>query len=243
MVVLAGRDVARVLVVVAHPDDAEFWAGGTIACWTGAGVAVTYLVLTDGDQGGWDPGVPRAAIPGIRRAEQEQAARVLGVREVRFLGLREGGIHPGSPWLGRELVRAIRQVRPQRVLTWSPEWNWQRFRSCHPDHRATGEAVLRAVYPAAGNPFAYPELAAEGLPPWTVAEAWLLNSPQPDHYVDVTGTFQRTLAAVGAHRSQVGHRTGAELARMLRQRLAANAEAAGLPAGRLAEAFQLVATG
>lgn len=236
-------DVERILVVVAHPDDAEFWLGGTAAIWTGSGIAVTYLVLTDGDAGGFDPAIPRSEIPQIRRAEQEQAAEVLGVSDVRFAGLVEGGIDGMDHWLHQELVRVLRQVRPQRVVTWSPEWNWERFRSCHPDHLATGAAVLRAIYPDAGNRFALPNLLDdEGLEPWTVDEVWLINSPaqEVNRYVDVTDAFDRKVAAVSAYPSQV--KDQAALRERLRDRIAANTAAAGLPAGRLAEAFQVVIT-
>jgi len=146
--------VERVLVVVAHPDDSEFWVGGAIAQWTDAGIEVTYCVLSDGEAGGFDPTIPRVQIPQIRRAEQIEAAALLGVRDVRFFGLDEGGFRQDSRELRLDLVRVIRQVRPQRVVTWSPEWNWQRFRSCHPDHLATGATVLAAIYPDAGNQFA-----------------------------------------------------------------------------------------
>src|SRR5579859_7109361 len=236
--------VERVLVVVAHPDDSEFWVGGTIALWADAGIEVTYCVLSDGEAGGFDPAIPRAQIPQIRRAEQAEAAALLGVHDVRFFGLGEGGFRRSSRELHVDLVRMIRQVRPQRVVTWSPEWNWQRFRSCHPDHLATGVAVLTAIYPDAGNQFALPHLRTnEGLEPWTVREAWLLNSPQREvnHYVDITATFDRKVTAVRAHASQV--KDPATLADRLRQRIAPNTAAAGLPEGRLAEAFQVVVTG
>ena len=164
--VLADDEVERVLVVVAHPDDVDFWAGGTVACWTSAGIAVTYFVISDGDAGGFDPEVPRSAIPDIRRAEQEAAAAVLGVSDVRFLGDPDGCIEP-SYALRRDITRLIRQVRPARILTWSPEWSWRRFHRNHPDHRAAGEAALSAVFPDARNPFAHPELLnEEGLEPW-----------------------------------------------------------------------------
>jgi len=233
--------VQSVLVVIAHPDDAEFWLGGTIAGWTAAGTEVSYVVLTDGEAGGFDPAIPRADIPKIRRAEQEKAAAVLGVSDVHFLGLPEGGLlHPGRE-LHVELVRAIRRVRPQRIVTWSPEWNWQRFRSCHPDHLATGTLTLQAVYPDAGNPFALSFLREDdGLEPWTAEEIWLINSPQVNvnHYVDVTDSFERKVAAVQVHESQAGHRD--DLEAYLRHRIEANTAAAGLPEGRLAEAFQVV---
>jgi LmbE family N-acetylglucosaminyl deacetylase len=230
---------------VAHPDDVEFWLGGTVARWTSAGViTVTYAVLTDGDAGGFDPATPRSEVAGIRRAEQEAAAAVLGVRDVRFFGLAEGSLVQPSRELHVEVVRLIRRVRPQRVVTWSPEWNWQRFRSCHPDHLATGALTLRAIYPDAGNPFALMSLRDdEGLDPWTVPEVWLLNSParEVNHFVDVTDEFERKVAAVQAHHSQVGNRR--QLAEELRQRVAANTAAAGLPEGRIVEAFQVVRTG
>ena len=231
----------RSLVIVAHPDDAEFWAGGTIARWTDAGVAVTYCVLTDGETGGYDESVPRDDIPRIRRAEQLQAAALLGVNDVHFFGRGEGALRSDDLQLRRELVRLIRQVRPQRVITWSPEWNWQRFRSCHPDHRAAGEITLHAIYPDAGNQFAYLSLREEGLDAWTVREVWLLNSAQVNHYVDVTETFERKVAAVRLHQSQIGNRQ--ELNAELSERIAPNTAAAQLPAGRLAEAFQVVITG
>jgi LmbE family N-acetylglucosaminyl deacetylase len=213
IVVLADDQVERALVVVAHPDDADFWAGGTIASWTSAGIAVTYGVLSDGDSGGFDPQVPRSAIPGIRRAEQQAAAAVLGVADVRFLGYPDGCIEP--------------------------KWSWRPFHRNHPDHRAAGEATMSAIFPDARNPFAHPELLdEEGLKPWEVGEVWLIGSPSPNHYVDVTDRFDRKLAALQAHKSQTGHRD--RLAEGLRERLASNSQAAGLPAGRLAEAFQVV---
>lgn len=231
--------VERVLVVIAHPDDAEFWLGGTVAVWADAGTQVSYLVLTDGQAGGFDPEVPRGDIPRMRRAEQRKAAAALGVHEVQFLGLDEGSLLSPSRQLHTELVRAVRRTRPQRLVTWSPEWNWQRFRSCHPDHLATGLVTLQAVYPDAGNPFALPFLEQdEGLEPWTVEEIWLINSPQVNHYVDITATFERKVHAVRLHTSQTAHHE--DLAGRLRDRIAANTAAAGLQEGRLAEAFQTV---
>lgn len=237
---LAEHEVERALVIVAHPDDAEFWASGTIARWVDTGVAVTYCVLTDGETGGYDANIPRDEVPHIRRAEQQKAAASLGVKDVRFLGLPEGELQPRDMQLRRELVRLIRQVRPQRVITWSPEWNWQRFRSCHPDHRATGEIALSAIYPDAGNQFAHLSLREEGLEAWTVREAWLINSPHANHYVDITETFERKVAAARLHKSQTGNRK--DLAGELHARIAANTVAAQLPADRLAEAFQVVVT-
>jgi LmbE family N-acetylglucosaminyl deacetylase len=244
MPVLPDEAVERVLVIIAHPDDAEFWLGGTIAAWADLGIEVSYCVLTDGDGGGFDPAVPREDIPRIRQAEQRQAADILGVKAVQFLGLAEEGLAGAGRQLHEELVRAIRRGRPQRVVTWSPEWNWERFRSCHPDHLATGAASLEAIYPDASNRFALAHLRdSEGLEPWTVREAWLINSPEREvnHYVDITTTFERKVTAVRAHASQIKDPSG--LHDRLRERIARNTMAAGLAGGRLAEAFQVVVTG
>lgn len=241
---LSHSDADRVLAIVAHPDDAEFWLGGTIARWTADGIEVSYCVLTDGAGGGFDPDISREEIPGIRRAEQRKAAASLGVQKVEFFGLAEGSLRDGRRELHENLVRVIRQSRPHRVVTWSPEWNWQRFRSCHPDHLATGTAVLEAIYPDASNPFALTHLRdGDGLEPWTVREVWLINSPEREvnHYVDITETFDRKVAAVRTHASQI--KDPGTLAERLRQRIAHNTAAAGLPEGRLAEAFQVVVTG
>jgi LmbE family N-acetylglucosaminyl deacetylase len=112
---------------------------------------VTYGVLSDGDSGGFDSDVPRSAIPGIRRAEQKAAAAVLGVADMRFLGYPDGCIEP-SYALRRDITRLIRQVRPARLLTWSPEWSWRRFHRNHPDHRAAGEAAMSAVFSRCPEP-------------------------------------------------------------------------------------------
>jgi LmbE family N-acetylglucosaminyl deacetylase len=128
--------------------------------------------------------------------------------------------------LADDVVRVVRQMRPRRLLTWSPEWNWSRFRtSCHIDHRATGEVALTAAYPDAGNDFAHRTLLDhEALKPWTVEEIWMLNGTEPNHYVDVTDTFDQKIEALRAHRSQTGHRD--RLAIEMRERIEPNTAAA-----------------
>lgn len=228
----------RVLVVTAHPDDVDYGAAGTIATWTAAGVEVTYCVATDGDAGGFDPEVPRAEIPAIRRAEQRAAATELGVDDVRFLGYPDGQL-TASLALRRDISRVIRQVRPDRVLCQSPVRNLRRLPASHPDHLAAGEAALCAVYPDARNPFAHPELLGEeGLEAWIVPEVWMMGGPEPDHVVDITDTFARKLAALRAHASQTAHM--ADLEERIRGWLTATATAGGLPAGRLGEGFTVV---
>jgi len=235
-----GAAVHRVHAVTAHPDDIDFGAAGTIAAWTEAGLEVAYCLVTYGDAGGYDE-TPRAEMKVIREAEQRAAAKALGVTDVTFLGHPDGRLYVTHE-LRRDITRVIRRVRPQRVLTQSPERNWQRIYPSHPDHLATGEATVCAVYPDARNPFAHPELLAdEGLEAWTVAEVWMMGGPQPNHYVDVTDTFDRKVAALRAHASQTSHMT--DLEGMLRGWNAANATAGGLPEGRLAESFHVIATG
>ena len=237
---LLDAEVERALVVVAHPDDVDFGAGGTVAAWTEAGVEVTYCICTDGDAGGFDPAVPRDQIGGIRQAEQRAAAKEVGVEDVVFLGYPDGRLLV-TVELRRDISRVIRQVRPQRLLMQSPERNWQRIYSSHPDHLAAGEAAISAVYPDARNPFAHLELAAAGHEAWTVPEVWVMTTgDKADRFVDVTATFDRKLAALRAHVSQTAHMD--DLEGMLRGWLQLNARAGGLPEGRLAEAFQVVGT-
>jgi LmbE family N-acetylglucosaminyl deacetylase len=234
-------EISSVLCVAAHPDDLDFGASGTIAGFVDAGITVTYLLCTRGDQGGFDD-TPREEMPLLREREQRAAAAAVGVTDVRFLdGFRDGWLDPTHE-LQREIVRVIRQVRPQRMLVQSPERHWNRIGASHPDHLAAGEASVRAVYPAARNPFSYPELLAdEGLEPWTVKELWLMADPAAEHVVDITDRFDRKLAALHAHASQTSHMD--DLESMLRGWGAGLARAAGLPEGRLAEAFRVVHTG
>jgi LmbE family N-acetylglucosaminyl deacetylase len=239
--VLSDTEVQRILIIVAHPDDVDFGAAGTIARWTEAGIEVVYCLVTDGDAGGHDDSVPRAEIAPLRRKEQTAAAACVGVSDLRFLGYPDGRVE-ATLGLRKDLARVIRQVRPDRVVCPSPERNYARMGVSHPDHRAVGSAALDAIYPDARNPFAFAELRAEeGLEPWTVREVWLPGGPAPNHYVDVTDTFDRKVAALRAHESQTGHMDSLE--EFLRGWLARAAAQASLPEGRLAEAFQVLDSG
>lgn len=233
-------EIGRILVITAHPDDVDFGAAGTVATWTEAGIDVVYCVVTDGEAGGNDRSIARADMALLRRAEQLAAAKCVGVEDVKFLGYPDGRVE-ATIGLRKDLTRVIRQVRPDRVVTQSPERNYARIPASHPDHRAVGTSALDAVYPDARNEFAFPELLAdEGLEPWTVREVWLAGSPQAQHFVDITETFGRKLAALQAHQSQTGQMDNLE--EFLRGWLSRSAELAGLPEGHLAEAFQLLRT-
>ena len=228
----------RALVIMAHPDDVDFGAAGTVATWTREGVSVSYGIVTDGDAGGFDTAASRESIPGIRRAEQRAAAAEVGVQDVHFLGYRDGYVEPTHA-LRCDISRLIRRIRPHRMLIQSPERNYDRLPASHPDHLASGEAAICAIYPDARNPFAHPSLLLdEGLDAWIVPEVWLVASPTPNHFVDVTETFEAKLRAIRRHASQLANPE--ETAERVREWLTQAAVAAGFENGRLAEAFQVI---
>jgi LmbE family N-acetylglucosaminyl deacetylase len=234
-------DVQRVLVVTAHPDDVDFGSAGTIATWTKAGIEVAYAIATSGDAGGFDD-TPRQEMAAIRQAEQRAAAAAVGVTDVTFLGYPDGALYVTHE-LRRDIARQIRRVRPDRVLTTSPERDWGRVASAHGDHVRIGEATFDAVYPDARNPFAHPTLLHdEGLEPWTVREMWFTNTPTADHAVDITDVFEQKLAALREHVSQIPPERVDGLADRIRQWNGANAERLGLPAGHLAEIYSIIHT-
>jgi LmbE family N-acetylglucosaminyl deacetylase len=235
------HSVQRVLMIAAHPDDVDFGSAGTIATWTGAGIEVSYCIVTDGDAGGFDPAVPRSAIGAIRQDEQRKAAATLGVTDVEFLGYPDGRLTVSFE-LRRDIARAIRRTRPDRVVVPSPHRDLRNVYVSHPDHQAAGEAALCAIYPDARNPFAHPELLSEeGLDAHTVPEVWILSAnDRADHYVDITDTFDRKIAALRAHISQTAHMTALE--ERMRAWGSMQAQAAGLAEGRLAEGYLVLDT-
>ena len=233
--------VARALVITAHPDDVDFGAAGTVRGWTLAGTEVTYCVCTSGEAGRAE-GMSAAEGAAVRRAEQRAAAAEAGVDDVRFLDPPDGRVTADLA-LRREISAVIREVRPQRVLTHSPEINWANPALAHPDHRAVGEAALAAVYPDARNRFAHPELLERGLQPWSAAELWLSEAPEErvNHAADVTEHFPAKVAALTAHRSQTARFE--DLDGFLREHLRGNARRWELGEDRYAEVFQVVHTG
>ena len=236
---LDDAEVQRVLCVMAHPDDVDFGCAGTVATWVKAGIEVSYCIVTDGDAGGFDPTVPRAEIAGIRRAEQTAAANEVGVTDLTFLGYPDGRLEVTLD-LRRDITRVIRQVRPDRVVCQSPDRNFQRIFASHPDHLATGEATLCAVYPDARNPFTFTELADEGLEAWSVREVWMNAMQNPNRFVDISDTVEHKLAALRCHVSQLPDEE-ATMERV-RQWVMATAKAAGLPDGSAAEGFFVIET-
>lgn len=198
------RPFSRALVVVAHPDDAEFGAAGTIARWVRMGTDVRYLVLTDGASGSADPHMTRERLVAIRAAEQEAACKRLGVSDITMLGYRDGYLE-ATVEARRKVAAEIRRHRPEAVLTLNPELRWSPSGYVnHPDHRATGDLVLHAINPAASTRLWDPTLIDEGLEPWDVAELWLMSFGDGPDVADVTGTFASKLAALRCHASQLG---------------------------------------
>ena len=237
--VLSNEGVERVLVITAHPDDVDFGAAGSVATWTDAGIEVTYCLVTNGDAGGSDLHQSREEMAQLRQEEQRAAGAIVGVHDLRFLGYPDGRLEATLD-LRRDLSRVIRQVRPQRVVTQSPERLFDRIFASHPDHLAAGEAALAAVYPDSRNPFAHPELLDEGWEPWTVGEVLLSASRETNVVVDTTAALDRKVAALRCHASQ--HDDPTPYSDLLRTWGAATAAAAGLPEGHVAEAFLRVVT-
>jgi LmbE family N-acetylglucosaminyl deacetylase len=224
-------DLERALVVISHPDDAEFGAAPTIARLSRSGIRVDYVVTTDGGKGTEDPNVGSERLAATRRAEQRAAADILGVTEIVHLDFPDGYLTP-SLELRRAISRQIRRFRPDLVITQNPQRRLDHNPYIgHPDHLATGEATLAAVYPAARDRLNFPELLDEGLQPWKVRQVLLTGVDEPNLWLDVADTFEVGLRALKAHASQMGDR---DVETWLRDR----ARLAGEPQGiGLAQAF------
>ncbi len=225
------------MVVIAHPDDPEFFCGGTIARWAREGTEITYLVCTRGDKGSSDPAMTSERLAAIREEEQWAAARTLGVRQVVFLDYRDGELEPSLKLRG-EIVREVRRYRPEVVITPDPTARF--LRSVYPnhaDHRIVGDVALDALFPAAGTRLYYPEHLAEGLEPHQVAEAYLTLTNEPDIWVDTTEVIDLRIAALLCHASQV--RDPAALEKRIRENVDRRQAApeAGL---RYAEGFRRI---
>ena len=194
----------KIVVILAHPDDPEFFCGATLARWAKAGHEIHYFLLTNGNKGGGQDMTPEE-ISRNRQVEQQKAAAVIGARSVHFLNLEDGYLVP-SLELRREIVRTIRHEKPDVLVTCDPNllYNWL-GRVNHPDHRAAGQVVLDAVFPAAGNSHFFPELLkGEGLQPHFPREVWVSLASNPTVTLDVTDTWAIKMDALKEHKSQIG---------------------------------------
>jgi LmbE family N-acetylglucosaminyl deacetylase len=227
------------MVVVAHPDDAEFGCGGSIAKWARDGWDVYLVVCTDASGGGADDAgvvgqAARRAITETRKAEQLASAKVLGIREVVFLDQPDGLLQPTID-LRRMLVRLIRAFKPDRLVCQSPERSWRPVYAVarhHPDHLAAGAAAIAAMYPAAQNAWDFPELLSEGLKPHKVSELYVMGAPEINHAVDISRTFDIKIEALRAHASQLAPHFEGIAARM-REWAAVNGARHGLAAAEV----------
>jgi LmbE family N-acetylglucosaminyl deacetylase len=207
----------EILVVLAHPDDPEFFCGATLAKWTAAGHHVTYCLLTCGDKGTKDISIPSDQLCNIRQSEQYAAAAKLGVHDIQFLSYPDGYLVPDLV-LRRDITRVIRQTRPDVLITCDPSTLYYGDNYInHPDHRAAGLATLDAVFPAARDHLTFVELwRDEHLDPHIVREVWVCGTLEPNITLDVTETWERKIEALFEHRSQIGD--PAKLAERMRSR-------------------------
>lgn len=195
-------DVSRALAVFAHPDDAEFMFGGTIARLTTQGAEVNYVVCTDGANGGVDLASTGAELAATRTTELRAAADVLGVGEIAALGYPNDELQVNDD-LKRDIIRQIRRFGPEVLITMAP----QRLPGApldfqHGDHLAASEATFVAAYPQSYKARIYPELLDEGLEPFRVTEIWMSAFEDANLYVDVTKRIDTKMAAIWCHASQ-----------------------------------------
>jgi len=195
----------KILVILAHPDDPEFFCGATIARWTAAGHYVAYCLLTCGDKGTKDREITPETLCSLRQSEQLAAAAVLGVHQVRFMNYPDGYL-VADLHLRRDITRIIRQEQPDVLVTCDPTNLYVRETLLnHPDHRAAGQAVLDAVFPAARDHLNFVELwRDENLEPHIVREVWIASPKEPTVTLDVTSYWETKIQALYEHKSQIG---------------------------------------
>jgi len=223
------------LVLFAHPDDAEFMCGGTVAKWTRAGCEVHYVVCTDGSAGSNEPGASRAEVAPIREREQRAAAEVLGVATVTFLGQTDGLLEV-TPETRKLVTREVRRLRPEVIVAPDPSrlWSGQGYIN-HWDHKQAGLLALTAVMPDAPTRVMFQELEEEGIEPFEVPNLWLVTN-EPDTYVDITDTIDTKVAALAQHVSEEGEAA----APWVRERARTVGEEAGVEYAEAFKAFRFV---
>jgi LmbE family N-acetylglucosaminyl deacetylase len=224
------EEFSTYMVVVAHPDDAEFSSAGTIAKLSAEGKKIVIIQVTSGDKGTADPSISPEELARIREAEQLEASKRTGVADTVFLRCTDGELVPDLV-LREKIVREIRTHRPDVIITHDPF----RAYALHPDHRAVGTATIDAVYPTARDPHYFPEHLRAGLEPHKTAEVWFFGAENPDLIVDITATFDAKIHALRAHFTQVGDGDG--MAERVRERCKELAQGQGF---ELAESFKVV---
>lgn len=197
------EETQTILVILAHPDDPEFFCGATIARWASQGHSIHYCLLTRGDKGVRDRTTDPHELARIREREERAAADVLGVKQVVFLDYQDGYLVPDLA-ARKAAARAIRQFKADIVVSCDPTFIFGENSVNHPDHRAAGQIVVDAVFPAAGNPMYFPELIEqEALEPTPVKELWLSVTGNPNTTVDVTPFWEKKIQALHCHETQI----------------------------------------
>ncbi len=192
-----------ILAVGAHPDDIDIGCSGTVGKYIESGAQVYYLVLTDGSKGSEDIKISNEELIKMRQEEQQNAADILGVKKIFFLNFVDGELE-NTPTLRKEIIKIMRQVKPNIVLCWDPTLYYDENRSMvnHPDHRKGGEATMDCVYPFARNTRTFPELLDEGLQPHVVEELLLVNFSKANYFIDISSVIDKKIKALAAHKSQ-----------------------------------------
>ena len=229
----------RVLVVVAHPDDAEFMCGGTLARWSREGHEIHFCLCTDGNHGSSDPEMTPERLATLRRAEQQAAAAHFGCDDVTFLGFDDSELEPTLE-VRKAITRVIRRVQPHVILCQDPTMRWTDTYVNHPDHRAAGEACLAAVMPAASTRLIFPELLVDKLEPYKVSEVYLMATNQADTWVTLEDQdLQAKVQSLHEHTSQLGDWDPTEMVTAWAKETAKRAQAQGVEA-EYAEGFKRI---
>ena len=211
------NEFSRGMVVIAHADDAEYGCSGTVAKLCADGWEMTYVLCTDGSKGSADREISEKELSAIRREEQVNAGKVLGLKDVAFLGYPDSYLEPTLD-VRRDIAREIRRYKPDVVICQYPlrtlDGGWG---VGHPDHLAAGEATLAAVFPTARDHMTFPELVDEGFEPHKVGEVWIMGHPEPDVFIDVTDHMETAVKALAKHTTQTGGRPYTELLPRMRE--------------------------
>ncbi|MDI9548467.1 MAG: PIG-L deacetylase family protein [Chloroflexota bacterium] len=194
--------VKRVLVIVAHPDDADFTCAGTVMQMARQDIDVTYMILTNGDKGNHNPEITRNQLIAMRKIEQRRSAELCGVKQVLFMGEEDGFLQP-TPVIRKRVTREIRRIRPELIICPHPD----RYLVGdgyinHPDHRNAGLIALEAIFPAADNPMFYPDMMDEGYLPHKISQLYVSGHDEPNIEVDISADAERKVAAILCHVSQ-----------------------------------------
>jgi len=238
---MPGATPKRVMVVMAHPDDAEFSCAGTVAKWTAAGSEAIFVLGTSGDKGSDDPKMNSERLVETREREQLEAAKALGVGTVEFLRFKDAELVPDLN-LRLAITRMIRKHKPDAFICQDPtnRWEGQEYIQ-HPDHLAMGEASLAAVFPSARDRLTFPQLLAEGLEPHKVTHVYVAGAREPDVWIDITSSFDTKIQGLAQHKSQMGDWPFEPMLRRWSQDTAAEARLRNYPGAddmQLAESFK-----